>query len=87
MITQELYEQVIQSEGFYALLYCPNRDTLVPLEEDIIFIKSKGLRWNGKYFYNILGWPGGPIAIYDINSYNKSWSFDKDKLLETWQNK
>lgn len=88
IIPENIYQEVTSCQNFYSLMY-PDYVKFMPIEKQIVGIKTSFIRWNPNktLFYYIWGWPGPDANMYDSENYGKNWAFTKEELIEYWNKK
>ena len=80
---KSLYDLVMSHDIIYSLMYAPYIVEWRSLEEQIIEIKTKELKWFEDHtgFIWVWGYPGPDANMYNLKDYGKSWAFTKDELM------
>ena len=83
MNNKDIYINLKKYNGIYGYMY-GERNHYNSIEEDIIFIPQKDLQISKQAdcFIYIWGWPGPDVNFYKFKDYKKTWSFNKEDLLE-----
>lgn len=83
MDNKDIYINLKKYNGIYGYMY-GERNYYNSIEEDIIFIPQKDLQISKQAdcFIYIWGWPGPDANFYKFKDYKKTWSFNKEDLLE-----
>lgn len=81
----DIYDLVMENEYIYGLMY-GLRVEFHTLEEDIIKIETKKLKWakDKNAFYYVWGWPGPDFSRYAKEDYCITWALSKQTLLNYW---
>ena len=83
MTNAEIYTQLYNIGGIYGYRY-GRREKTHSIEEDIIWIPQKTLSIgiHADCFIYVWGWPGPDVNLYNFKDYGKTWSFNKQDLLD-----
>lgn len=86
MTDKALYYKVMRHDKIYSLMYCPNRISSESLEDQIVEIDVKSIKWrkDKKAFDYLWGIPGPDYNTYDASNYGKGWGFTKQKIIDSW---
>ena len=82
-------ELIGEAKFIYSLMYSPYRFDDRTLEEQIVKIDVKELKFasDNSHFYYFWGWPGPDANRYDLYTYGKGWALTKQEILQAWENK
>jgi hypothetical protein len=80
-----LYDKITSHESIWSLMY-PDYVDFMPLEEQIIEIKTKELR-DKAVAYLVWEWPGPDVNMYNKANYGITWAFTRKELIDYWKEK